>query len=607
MNVFVLFFKTLFKKSSLVSLFFTLWIPVLLMLSVPAQAAQVNLIWDAPDASIPSGYKVYYGTSSAVYSMNVDAGVNTHCTVTGLDEDKTYYFAATAYYPDGAESGFSNEASKFIPKADGDGDGLTDGDEINTYGTDPTKIDTDGDGLTDGDEVTLHATSPTNADTDGDGLSDGDEVKIHATSPTNGDTDGDGLSDGDEVKIHATSPTNGDSDGDGLTDGDEISLYATNPNSGDSDADGIPDDSEIIAYGTDPNNPDTDGDGIADGQETMTAIVQAEAGSLVPPMQTASETAGINRTYIETTQTEAGAASCIVQVDVAGVYKIVALVHAPAGDADEFYVDVDDLGTFVWDLNGQDEAAEFGIWKKEEITDRETITAEAPMGFPYTVALSSGHHTVTISGRKASARLDAFYLEKIGEIPEEPVDIEAPVVAIVSPGYGVQIKGTVPVDVDASDNVSVVKAELYVDGTLHLTNTLAPFGFSLVTTALPNDAYELFVKAYDAAGNVSQSETVLVHVQNISTIPQVSIISPKNGAIVSTKKYTLIQVGATDDVGVTKIKLYINGILRKTVYKSTLSYSWLPSLKDRVNQYTITAYAYDGHGNVGKDSIVVYK
>ena len=39
------------------------------------------------------------------------------------------------------------------PTNDTDGDGLNDEQEVDTYGTDPTKTDTDGDGYTDGEEV----------------------------------------------------------------------------------------------------------------------------------------------------------------------------------------------------------------------------------------------------------------------------------------------------------------------------------------------------------------------------------------------------------------------------------------------------------------------
>ena len=91
--------------------------------------------------------------------------------------------------------------------------------------TDPTKADTDGDGIDDGDEVdgtNGFVTDPTNPDTDGDGLEDGEEVNTYGTDPTDTDTDGDGLSDGDEVNIHGTDPTKADTDGDGFTDAEEV-------------------------------------------------------------------------------------------------------------------------------------------------------------------------------------------------------------------------------------------------------------------------------------------------------------------------------------------------------------------------------------------------
>ena len=60
---------------------------------------------------------------------------------------------------------------------DTDGDGLKDGEEINTYGTDPLKVDTDDDGLYDGDEIYFE-TDPLNPDTDGNGTPDGDEKRF---------------------------------------------------------------------------------------------------------------------------------------------------------------------------------------------------------------------------------------------------------------------------------------------------------------------------------------------------------------------------------------------------------------------------------------------
>ncbi len=58
---------------------------------------------------------------------------------------------------------------------DADRDGLTFAQET-ALGTDPRFYDTDGDGISDGDEVNIYHTNPLLADTDGDGISDADEI-----------------------------------------------------------------------------------------------------------------------------------------------------------------------------------------------------------------------------------------------------------------------------------------------------------------------------------------------------------------------------------------------------------------------------------------------
>ena len=123
-------------------------------------------------------------------------------------------------------------------------------------GTDPLSADTDGDGLSDGQEVNVYGTSPTNADTDGDGLKDGEEVG-RGTNPLATDSDGDGLLDGwevaqglDPVDASGENGASGDMDGDGLCNSDEQSL-GTDPHAADSDGDGVSDFLEIC-NGSDP-------------------------------------------------------------------------------------------------------------------------------------------------------------------------------------------------------------------------------------------------------------------------------------------------------------------------------------------------------------------
>ena len=89
---------------------------LLLTAASPGGAAEVTLTWDAPDAPAePIGYRIYQGLASGVYDKHADAGTQMEWTMQGLEPGKMYYFAATALYEDGVESGYSNEVSKLIP------------------------------------------------------------------------------------------------------------------------------------------------------------------------------------------------------------------------------------------------------------------------------------------------------------------------------------------------------------------------------------------------------------------------------------------------------------------------------------------------------------
>lgn len=93
--------------------------------------------------------------------------------------------------------------------------------------------DADGDGLSDGQELYEYKTDPYSADSDGDGLSDYDEIYVHETDPNNPDTDGDGMPDGWEVE-HGLNPlvddADEDPDGDNFTNLHEY-LIGTDPQS----------------------------------------------------------------------------------------------------------------------------------------------------------------------------------------------------------------------------------------------------------------------------------------------------------------------------------------------------------------------------------------
>jgi hypothetical protein len=70
----------------------------------------------------------------------------------------------------------------------------------------------------------------------------------------------------------------------------------------------------------------------------------------------------------------------------------------------------------------------------------------------------------------------------------------------------------VTVNVNATDNVGVVKVELYVDGRLEASSTSAPFQTKWNTRPknVAKGNHTLQVRAYDAAGNVGVSAPAMV-------------------------------------------------------------------------------------------------
>lgn len=89
-----------------------------------------------------------------------------------------------------------------------------------------------------------------------------------------------------------------------------------------------------------------------------------------------------------------------------------------------------------------------------------------------------------------------------------------------------------------------------------------------------------------------------------TTAPTVTISNPKNGITVN--KPVSINASATDNVGVSRMELYINGSKAYQVNASSLSFNWNPR-KATGNIFVITVKAYDSVGNAGQYEITIYK
>ncbi len=83
---------------------------MLLFHTTSVLAREVTLAWNANSEPILGGYRLYYGPTSRNYVSIVDVGNQTRHTLFGLEDDRPYYFAVTAYdTTKTVESGFSNE------------------------------------------------------------------------------------------------------------------------------------------------------------------------------------------------------------------------------------------------------------------------------------------------------------------------------------------------------------------------------------------------------------------------------------------------------------------------------------------------------------------
>jgi hypothetical protein len=170
-------------------------------LTAAGQSARLQVVATLPDGSTADVTAAANGT---VYTTS-----NPQVATVTADGLLTAHASGKAIIGALHEATLSTALVSVILSGSTVGDGIPDDWKV-AHGLDPNSPtvafeDPDGDGLTNLEEF-QQGTDPHNPDTDGDGLSDGDEVHKYHTNPLLRDTDGDGVSDGLEVLVTHTDP-----------------------------------------------------------------------------------------------------------------------------------------------------------------------------------------------------------------------------------------------------------------------------------------------------------------------------------------------------------------------------------------------------------------
>jgi peptidoglycan hydrolase-like protein with peptidoglycan-binding domain len=180
-------------------------------------------------------------------------------------------------------------------------------------------------------------------------------------------------------------------------------------------------------------------------------------------------------------------------------------------------------------------------------------------------------------------------------------DTTPPTISLTNPADNISVSSTVTVTATAADNIGVTSVQFTLDGqNLGAPVTVPPYQVFLNPLSVATGTHELSAIAKDAAGNTASAGNITITVIRTpadSTPPTISITSPSASSTVTGN--ISITMNASDNVGVTRVEFYIDGILEATSTSSSPYAFSLNTQNFSVGVHTLVAKAYDAAGNVG--------
>ncbi|MBN1569432.1 MAG: PKD domain-containing protein [Acidobacteria bacterium] len=209
----------------------------------------------------------------------------------------------------------------------------------------------------------------------------------------------------------------------------------------------------------------------------------------------------------------------------------------------------------------------------------------------------SGSFTFTVTGISSpGCSYDpGLNRETTGSITASLIPASPPSVSIAFPSESAEISGTVSIQVSASSNLGISSVTVSIDGISLGTDATSPYAFSWNTLSYANGSHSITAVARDTAGNTSGA-SINVNVDNATDTvpPTIAITSPMAGATVIGTTSVLVSSG--DNVGLTKVELYVDGNLTATSRKAPFTTKF-NATKLKKGSHTLQCKAYDAAGN----------
>ena len=203
---------------------------------------------------------------------------------------------------------------------------------------------------------------------------------------------------------------------------------------------------------------------------------------------------------------------------------------------------------------------------------KEYTTSTSPYVWPLdTTKYADGTHSIqTYIYDSNGFAVNTSISVMIRNTPDSP-----PTINSVSLTNGQQITGSTSITVNATDDHGIVSVVFYVDSVQKLTDTSAPYTYTLDSSTLINGTHALRVAATDTVGQITTQDVSFTSV-NTDSPPTINSTS-----IVAGQKITgsvTITISASDDKGVSKVEFYIDNVLKNTITSAPYIYPVAASL-----------------------------